>query len=795
MKARMVFGLIILGLTLSSASGQELTLTVSPANSNGQRASIDLPGLTGNPLAIIVATPIGDTELLNPHPVAAWYYSGKWYLWNSDGTRMPVGAQYKIQFFQRPSPSQFLHVVTQQNLGAEGSYIDNPALNNNPSAQVKILQNHAPEVRPYNPNRFQAKAAYSTAAGRWYIANVNGEAIGRDAGYNIVVTSGETIAANTNPKTSPPQPSPNLPAPIPPPSTAAPTPMPLAAVSPAPVAPSTSAPLTPTPPTAAISPTPSSPVTTSAPTPTPSTAPKPPEPLYGFVDMHTHPVSQLGFGEQLFHGENDGDPSVALGACNCIHKTFTTGACHSQNLYRMQMVDKTNGPHTHVGYPSFADWPKYDAILHQQMWIDWIKRAKEGGLRVMVALAVNNHTLADAAETGGVNDDLASMNKQITRMKELFARHTDFLEIAFTSADLRRIVSAGKLAVIIGVEMDNIGNFYNPADPKGATYNPNPSEAQVRAEIDRLYDLGVRYIFPIHITNNLFGGTALYNSGFNVANKYNTGAPFVPEVVSNAGGITFVLEHPFQPLRQGVVANFFMFLTGPILPPHIMPDHVENYPFPPAPVPNVGHRNSLGLTPKGEAAIRYMMKKGMLIDIDHMSEKAVTAALSIATSYGYPLNSGHNGFRNINDIHGKIANENGRTNQQVQSIYSLGGMLGLGHGGSALTFLRSYRFGLTLTGNQPIAIGTDVNGFFPLPGPPASEGRITYGANFIKPSMGNKVWDFNDDGMAHYGMLPDFIESWKSVGMSASELNAFFSSAERFARMWEKCDTAKANVP
>lgn len=259
--------------------------------------------------------------------------------------------------------------------------------------------------------------------------------------------------------------------------------------------------------------------------------------------------------------------------------------------------------------------------------------------------------------------------------------------------------------------------------------------------------------------------------------------------------LTTTPANPFQPLRQDGFANFFMFLTGPILPPHIMPDHAENYPYPPAPVHNFGHRNSVGLTPIGEAAIRYMMKKGMLIDIDHMSEKAVTKILDMATSYGYPVNSGHNGFRNINDIHGKVANENGRTNQQVQRIYSLGGMMGLGHGGSALTFLRSYRYGLTLTSNQAIAIGTDVNGFFALPGPPVSEGRITYGTNLAKASMGNRVWDFNDDGMAHYGMLPDFIESWKSVGMSGSELNAFFSSAERFARMWEKCDTARANVP
>src|SRR5205807_1162366 len=105
-----------------------------------------------------------------------------------------------------------------------------------------------------------------------------------------------------------------------------------------------------------------------------------------------------------------------------------------------------HAPHNKVrGFPDFVEWPKYNSLLHQQMWIDWIKRAKEGGLRVMVALAVNSHAMADAAETAGANDDYGSMNKQLYAMKALFSRHTDFAEIAYTSADLRRIVMAGKL--------------------------------------------------------------------------------------------------------------------------------------------------------------------------------------------------------------------------------------------------------------------------------------------------------------------------------------------------------------
>ena len=57
-----------------------------------------------------------------------------------------------------------------------------------------------------------------------------------------------------------------------------------------------------------------------------------------------------------------------------------------------------------------------------------------------------------------------------------------------------------------------------------------------------------------------------------------------------------------------------------------MPDVPSNYPsYIPLPLLGQGSRNSLGLTPKGEIAIRYMMQKGMLIDIDHMSEKSADA--------------------------------------------------------------------------------------------------------------------------------------------------------------------------
>lgn len=520
--------------------------------------------------------------------------------------------------------------------------------------------------------------------------------------------------------------------------------------------------------------------------------------LSGWVDMHTHPASQWGFGEQLFYGGNDGDPAAALASCGCYHNFVAwpfDGNCGQQNMYRNSMVDKIdrenhiNPVHSKVaGFPNFDQWPKHNSLLHQQMYVDWIRRAKEGGLRIMVALAVNSNCLADAAETGGANDDLRSMNTQILKMKDFFGnpKHKSFMEIAYTPQQLRDIVSQGKLAVIIGVEMDNIGNFYSPADKKGQPFYPTPNEVQVKNEIDRLFSMGVRYIFPVHITNNAFSGTALYNSGFNVANKYNTGKTFVPEAVNSSTGITFKLTSAFSTIRQDFMAGFAMGVTGPILPNHIMPDIAGNYPNYSDPGLNKGHRNSMGLTAIGEVALKYMMQKGMIIDIDHMSERGVTRALFLASQVSYPLNSGHNGFRGLGG-----GNENTRTDDQVRTIYRLGGIMGLGHGDNSTNFAKNYRYGYNLTGGLPLAIGTDANGFYPLPGPPTASERITYGTTLTKATMGTKTWDFNAEGVAHYGLMPDYLESCKKK-MSAAEQTSFHSAAERFAQMWEKCTDAAA---
>jgi len=55
-------------------------------------------------------------------------------------------------------------------------------------------------------------------------------------------------------------------------------------------------------------------------------------------------------------------------------------------------------------------------------------------------------------------------------------------------------------------------------------------------------------------------------------------------------------------------------------------------------------------------------------------------------------------------------------------------------------------------------------------------------------------FDINIDGMAHYGMLPDFLQDLRNIGLSADDLAPFFRSAYDYLQMWEKCEQRAAQI-
>jgi len=427
-----------------------------------------------------------------------------------------------------------------------------------------------------------------------------------------------------------------------------------------------------------------------------------------------------------------------------------------------------------VGWDSFAQYPAWNAMTHQTMYVDWIRRAVQyGGLRVIVALAVNNKTLGDGVRGPGdplPTTDKESADLQIDEIKAFAGRHTDLMEIAYSPADLRRIVRSDRLAVVLGIEVDAIGNFHRDG-------SATPESA--RAEIDRLWGKGVRYIFPVHVLNNAFGGAALYEEVFALSNMREFGSYPSVECANPSQLVTRIFEPSVEAATW--VAGFAKLGTAFGRPPES-----------PRCSPGVGHVNSRGMTDVGRQAVIHMMARGILIDIDHMSDRTLDCALQLAEAVrgGYPLISGHNGVR----AGGPNTGENARHPDQLGRISALGGMLGLGtEKATPEEWIRNYRGARSIVPFGGVAIGSDANGLVTLPSPPGGDWSAMYGSGFPRSSMGRKTWDYGRDGVAHYGMFADFLKAVEMRG-GKDVVDSLMSSAEHFARTWEKSSSASSRV-
>lgn len=453
-----------------------------------------------------------------------------------------------------------------------------------------------------------------------------------------------------------------------------------------------------------------------------TTAPPPrPAPVWGFADMHAHPVAQLGMGQHVIVGAPDGDLSKALASCATEHGA--QGAGGKAGLLMGLLESSYDGTHGHhpTGYPSFDGWPRWSTQAHQQMYVDFIRRAWEGGLRLLVAHAVNDEQLAHAFHGSGKTDDTSVWHAEVDATIELVARHPDFMEIARAPEEARRIIGAGKLAVVLGAEMDALGNCRRDSDC---------TQDQVRAAIQDLFDRGVRHAFPIHLADNAFGGSAVFADGvFNLLTWYLRGTY---QRVAHDDSVAFA----FTPFKQSLP----VVLWGLTL----QPDLYGNRPFTPpfheyAEVP-AGHVNRTGLTELGKLAVSEMMRLGIIVDVDHMGERARTDTLALARERHAPVAMGHSAYLDLGYSPGetddslKLRSEWLKSGDDIAAVRALGGALAVrttqgdvrraeGSGvetecaGSSASFLQAYAYAALRAGDDGVALGTDFNGFGKQPSP------------------------------------------------------------------------------
>jgi microsomal dipeptidase-like Zn-dependent dipeptidase len=512
----------------------------------------------------------------------------------------------------------------------------------------------------------------------------------------------------------------------------------------------------------------------------------------GFADLHNHQFANLGFGGLAFWGSPAGPVAAALPWCTPAHGPGGLGDVIG-NLIKTMYGSTPFGHHV-GGNPEFDGWPRWDSVTHQSVHIDWLQRAWEGGLRLMVMLAVNNEHLAGLANRapGRSPDDMEAVDLQLQAAVSLEAAVDDasggpgmgWYRIVRTPAEARRVIDQGKLAVVLGIEVD----YPFQSKPGGPV-----SEASVRNAVGRYYTAGVRHLFPLHFADNALGGAGFQNA-LEIAVDGSAADPRVNFGSLGVYGMT----------TEDGTASGYEYRTG--------------------------RRNSAGLSDVGLALLHSLMAYGMVIDVDHMSQRSRSQTLDLVERYQYPVVSGHSGFIDI--CHGAKRHEGQLTGAEIERIYSGGGLVapiirqgdrdevdtwrGAGtviehvQGMTSNSWVQAYRYAAEKAAGAAVGLGTDFNGFAGLPrprfGPDAAAvagggsapGGVAYpftAASTGKPTdrsvIGQRTFDINEDSLAHVGMLPDWIADVQSQGLTEAELAPLLASADGYVTSWEHAWAAR----
>ncbi|MCW3065911.1 MAG: type domain protein, partial [Solirubrobacterales bacterium] len=468
--------------------------------------------------------------------------------------------------------------------------------------------------------------------------------------------------------------------------------------------------------------------------------------VFGYADPHLHITADMRAGGRMIYGESFDRFGIgeALGHDSSVHGR-DGGLDVTGNLVRTGLPV---GSHDTHGWPTFTGWPTYDTYTHQQTYYVWLQRAWMAGLRLVTAQLVEDQALCEIQLSRAHScDETATIELEAQRLRAM-QDYVDaqsggpgrgWFRLVFDPRQARRVIEQGKLAVLMGVESSDL---FGCSQLLGQT----PCD---RDSVDRgiaLYQrLGIRATFIAHWVDNAFAGAALEDG---------------------AKG-TFISL--FQVAQTGLP-----FATGPC--------------------PEAGQGSSCndkGLTDLGVYLVRRLMDAHMLIEVDHLSERARLQVLHMAEARHYPLVSSHTDTGGV------------WTPSDLRRLYALGGFASARPdtaGKLAQTILRfkdDVRAGQFLG----VGLGTDTGGLAssPEPDPGAAQNPLRYPfrsydgkITFTRERTGERTFDLNTDGVAHYGLYADLLAymSRQPTGKAADAL--LFRSAEAYLRTWQRAMSTSA---
>ncbi|MDM5179506.1 membrane dipeptidase [Massilia sp. DJPM01] len=325
------------------------------------------------------------------------------------------------------------------------------------------------------------------------------------------------------------------------------------------------------------------------------------DPVWGVADLHAHLMNEKAFTAygaggripeaRALWGSAFG-PISSLGNCNDTHTTndlhfnphqdellgTTYTLCRDVCLNLLEGAGVPNLPgdqlsqdgvfggyhnNSESGYPTFKNWPMWYSSIHQQMHWTWVERAYQGGVRLMVATVGNSEVISFAMvkeKNLPFSSDQDALALQIPAIKEFARLNSSWAQVAYTPQEARRIINGGKLAIVIGVELDHIMDSKR-CDPAVGTLAHHPAReyahpgpwasqtgvdlgsggsiataaqfigaqtrvmhtdahpetctpSQIEARVDALYREGVRHVIPVHFSDSMLGGYAITSDLF-----------------------------------------------------------------------------------------------------------------------------------------------------------------------------------------------------------------------------------------------------------------------------------------
>ncbi len=524
-------------------------------------------------------------------------------------------------------------------------------------------------------------------------------------------------------------------------------------------------------------------------------------PAEGYADLHNHLLAHVAFGETVLWGRSYGEPADVL---KPIPSELRSAHQRIEAFGSSQSLAGVFGSHDESGHPSYSGWPTPHLKTHQQTHVDWLFRAYQGGLRLVVVNAVNNQDMFGRGENpiGFLNklmgligaratpaehrtsNDMEALEHQVLAAHDLVRwvreHRGGWLEVAETPEEASALIASGKMALVLGSEVDH---------PFNCDLGRRCSDAHIREGLTKLEAMGFAIVFPTHHKETQFGDSA-----------------------------------HFHPLGTGPLRSCPAFKMDCA---------------------------AAGLAPKGELLVKEMMARGMLADLGHAGDLPFDQTMRLFEAERYPTLMSH---ASAHPLRPNGSAEYTLTYEQLRRIDAVGGMAsihgaegeyaGMHNEGATIPFgcedgagayVQSYRYmvdamgGGTMDPSDPsrggqVAIAPDWNGFASWP-----DGRFREGAclgrrveatgepvghpepieypfalpqSLVPAAVGatasldvmefeGHAYDFNQRGLAHAGLQADLLEDMRLHGLSEADLDPFFRSARGFVEMWRRARDAR----